>query len=94
MGSKVLRPCPAETVSTLRFGQRAKQIKNKLRKHVGYGGTDMDEVLLKREQEIELLQGRGGGLHLSLSFQAPDLWTSFQAPFSSPDFSPPRFSST
>lgn len=47
-----------ETVSTLRFGQRAKQIKNKLRKHVGYGGTDMDEVLLKREQEIETLQGQ------------------------------------
>ena len=47
-----------ETVSTLRFGHRAKEIKNKLRKHVGYGGTDMDEVLLKREQEIEKLQGQ------------------------------------
>jgi len=45
-----------ETLSTLRFGSRAKQIKNKLRVHVGYGGTEMDEVLKKREEEVAHLQ--------------------------------------
>eukprot|EP00232_Nephroselmis_pyriformis_P002210 CAMPEP_0182911774 /NCGR_PEP_ID=MMETSP0034_2-20130328/37135_1 /TAXON_ID=156128 /ORGANISM="Nephroselmis pyriformis, Strain CCMP717" /LENGTH=369 /DNA_ID=CAMNT_0025048367 /DNA_START=78 /DNA_END=1184 /DNA_ORIENTATION=- len=40
-----------ETLSTLRFGNRAKFIKNKPKMHVGYGGSQMDEVLQKREEE-------------------------------------------
>ena len=46
----------AETVSTLRFGTRAKFIKNKPRVHVGYGGTEADELLRKRDAEIVRLK--------------------------------------
>jgi len=46
-----------ETISTLRFGTRAKYIKNKLRMHVGYGGdAGMNEVLQQREEVIGRLQ--------------------------------------
>ena len=46
----------AETISTLRFGTRAKFIKNKPRVHVGYGGTEADELLRKRDAEISRLR--------------------------------------
>ncbi|QDZ21637.1 kinesin [Chloropicon primus] len=46
----------AETVSTLRFGTRAKFIKNKPRVHVGYGGTEAEELLRKRDEEISRLK--------------------------------------
>ena len=46
----------AETVSTLRFGTRAKFIKNKPRIHVGYGGTEAEELLRKRDAEIARLK--------------------------------------
>lgn len=46
----------AETISTLRFGTRAKFIKNKPRVHVGYGGTEADEILRKRDAEIARLK--------------------------------------
>jgi len=51
----------SETISTLRFGTRAKFIKNKLRLHVGYsggGGGEMNEVLQMREEEISRLQAQ------------------------------------
>lgn len=41
-----------ETISALRFGTRAKFIKNKPRVHVGYGGTHADELLQKRDAEL------------------------------------------
>eukprot|EP00899_Mesostigma_viride_P027230 jgi/Mesvir1/7692/Mv11657-RA.1 len=44
-----------ESLSTCRFGNRAKFIKNKPRQHVGYGGTELDELLAKREGEIARL---------------------------------------
>lgn len=37
-----------ETLSTLRFGTRAKFIRNKPKVHVGYGGTQMDELLRRK----------------------------------------------
>ncbi|CAG9462584.1 unnamed protein product [Pedinophyceae sp. YPF-701] len=43
----------SETISTLRFGTRAKFIRNKPRVHVGYGGTKLDELLQKKERLIE-----------------------------------------
>ena len=46
----------SETISTLRFGTRAKFIKNKPRVHVGYGGTEKDELLRKRDMEIARLK--------------------------------------
>eukprot|EP00976_Prorocentrum_cordatum_P013820 276022-Prorocentrum_minimum.AAC.9 len=50
----------SETVSTLRFGTRAKFIKNKVRQHIGYSGgvasAEMSGVLAKREEEITKLQ--------------------------------------
>jgi len=50
----------SETVSTLRFGTRAKFIKNKVRLHIGYSGgvgnQEMSGVLAKREEEITRLQ--------------------------------------
>ena len=45
-----------ETVSTLRFGTRAKFIKYKPRVHVGYGGNEMDSLLEKKEQELAALR--------------------------------------
>jgi len=46
----------SETISTLRFGTRAKFIKNKPRVHVGYGGSEMDTILIQREEEIGRLK--------------------------------------
>lgn len=45
-----------ETISTLRFGTRAKYIKNKPKRHVGYGGTHADELLAARQEEIDSLR--------------------------------------
>ena len=46
----------SETLSTLRFGTRAKFIKNKPKVHVGYGGTKLDELLQRKEATIESLR--------------------------------------
>jgi len=46
----------AETISTLRFGTRAKFIRNKPKVHVGYGGTKMDELLQRREAQVMQLR--------------------------------------
>ncbi|KAK3235849.1 hypothetical protein CYMTET_53970 [Cymbomonas tetramitiformis] len=48
-----------ETISTLRFGSRAKAIKNKLRVHTtfgGGGGAEFEGVMMKKEEEITRLQ--------------------------------------
>mmetsp|Transcript_4528 Transcript_4528/g.11315 ORF Transcript_4528/g.11315 Transcript_4528/m.11315 type:complete len:575 (-) Transcript_4528:133-1857(-) len=56
-----------ETMSTLRFGTRAKYIKNKPKKHVGYGGTHADELLQARQEEIDNLRAELEGLQASVS---------------------------
>lgn len=53
----------AETISTLRFGTRAKFIRNRPKVHVGYGGTRMDELLQKREAQIDQLREELAALH-------------------------------
>uniref|UniRef100_A0A061S1E0 Kinesin-like protein n=3 Tax=Tetraselmis sp. GSL018 TaxID=582737 RepID=A0A061S1E0_9CHLO len=47
-----------ESISTLRFGTRAKYIKNKPKRHVGYGGTHADELLAARQEEIDKLRAQ------------------------------------
>ena len=62
-----------ETVSTLRFGTRAKYIKNKPKRHVGYGGTHADELLAARQEEIDALRAELDDLRGKASHGAQDL---------------------
>lgn len=39
-----------------RFGTRAKFIRNKPKVHVGYGGTQMDELIKRKEEEVARLR--------------------------------------
>lgn len=56
-------PNVAETISTLRFGSRAKFIRNRPKVHVGYGGTHADELLLRREAQVQQLKEELAALH-------------------------------
>jgi len=46
----------SETISTLRFGTRAKYIRNRPKVHVGYGGTRLEEMLQKRDLQLEQMR--------------------------------------
>jgi hypothetical protein len=63
----------SETISTLRFGTRAKFIKNKVRTHIGYStsgvlaNAEMTNVLMKREEEISRMQSEYSALENEIS---------------------------
>jgi len=62
-----------ETISTLRFGTRAKYIKNKPKRHVGYGGTHADELLAARQEEIDNLRAQLEDLRASEAANAKSI---------------------
>ena len=58
-----------ETISTLRFGQRAKTIQNKARANVELSPAELKAMLQKAEAEIERLKAlvAGGGMDMTTS---------------------------
>ena len=61
-----------ETISTLRFGTRAKFIKNKPRVHVGYGGTASEERIQKQDGDIARMKEQIAALTAAMKAQSAE----------------------